>query len=812
MHTFHKEKPSYNRGLINTQQLKGSRIINSAQAHINLKNSEKLEGGSPVLPIPDGIDPKTIPAHSNCKVEMITPYKDGSGGIQFYIARIRHADQKKLDIPYCWWRYPDGHQEWKCKQPLENNRILLNLPNILKYPDKPVYAGEGEKVARAIQKLFSDCVATTSSGGARAASKSDWSVLEDRDVVLFPDNDASGYAYRDEIYRLAKLAGARSIGIFCTKVLTEYAVENGTIVDKVRPISKEWAEEKEIATIINSHGLSWEDSTQEILSLVAQENPLYKNIEPRLSKGWDLADAQAEGWTAEYLIELEQILQQKGESLFIDYPEPETSLVEAGEDWDDLPPPTTSLLLPVEPFNKLLLPEPMQEFVTDIAYRMRCPMDFIAIPIISMFGSLIGTNCGIRPKQYDDWLEVPNLWGCIVGRPGSYKSPALKESLSPLKTLEKKAYEKYAKDIKEYDTKQEALKILAATQKNGEISDDLQIPTRPVCQRFQTNDVTVEKLTELLNQNPRGLLYFRDELMGFFATLDKQGNDVYRSFYLEAWGGTNAFTTDRISRGTIHCDKVCISILGGTQPSKLLPYLQKVIQNFENDGLLQRFQLLVYPDEVAWEYVDSPPNQAAQEEILALAEKIISMDFTQYGAQAEQTVSIPYFRFTPEAQSVVAEWLTELNTIKIKKEKHPAIAEHLSKYPKLMVALALNFHIIEIAAGKSTGQVTLQSAQRAMAWCDYLELHARRIYGMVLDSLPVPASVVLEKIKKGILKENFSLRDVYKPGWRSIGKNPKIAEEACNYLVGAGYLKVQTIESSSKRKVKVYRINPKIWN
>ena len=40
------------------------------------------------------------------------------------------------------------------------------------------------------------------------------------------------------------------------------------------------------------------------------------------------------------------------------------------------------------------------------------------------------------PATATDWTEVPNLWGCIVGRPGTMKSPAMGEALKPLHRLE----------------------------------------------------------------------------------------------------------------------------------------------------------------------------------------------------------------------------------------------------------------------------------------------------------------------------------------------------------------------------------------
>jgi len=72
-----------------------------------------------------------------------------------------------------------------------------------------------------------------------------------------------------------------------------------------------------------------------------------------------------------------------------------------------------------------------------------------------------------------------------------------------------------------------------------------------VAKRYLVNDATVEKLGELLNHNPNGLLLFRDELSGFLHTMDRPGHENDRAFYCEAWNGTGAYTYDRIGRGTL---------------------------------------------------------------------------------------------------------------------------------------------------------------------------------------------------------------------------------------------------------------------
>jgi putative DNA primase/helicase len=103
--------------------------------------------------------------------------------------------------------------------------------------------------------------------------------------------------------------------------------------------------------------------------------------------------------------------------------------------WPD-PKPLPTGLLPVAPFDVSLLPDALAPWVADIAERMQCPLDFVAVPAMIALGAVIGRKIGVRPQLRTDWLEVPNLWGCIVGRPGTLKSPAQTQALQPIRRLE----------------------------------------------------------------------------------------------------------------------------------------------------------------------------------------------------------------------------------------------------------------------------------------------------------------------------------------------------------------------------------------
>ena len=175
--------------------------------------------------------------------------------------------------------------------------------------------------------------------------------------------------------------------------------------------------------------------------------------------------------------------------------------------------------LPAVPaFDALLLPESLRPWVVDIADRAQAPLDFPAAGAIVGLSSVLGRRLGIKPKRQDDWLVVPNLWGLIVGPPGFLKSPMLREVLKPLTRLETEAGDEYKAARVEFEFQEAAMtaqrkKILA----KGADRDEMVIALRelqadaPVQRRYVVNDPTVEKLGEILNANPAGVLLFRDE-------------------------------------------------------------------------------------------------------------------------------------------------------------------------------------------------------------------------------------------------------------------------------------------------------------
>lgn len=264
-----------------------------------------------------------------------------------------------------------------------------------------------------------------------------------------------------------------------------------------------------------------------------------------------------------------------------------------------------SNLLPVPAFDADLLPDALRPWVADIADRMQCPLDFPAVGAMIVLAAVVGRKVGIRPKMRDAWQVIVNLWGLLIGRPGIMKSPPLKEVLKPLHRLEALAKKEYADAMQEYATRAivaVARKKVTQTEiekavKRGDadpdkmaadlLAEDEQPPTR---RRYIVNDSTVEKMGIIFNENPNGLLGYRDEIQGLLRGLDKPGREDYRTFYLECWAGDGRFTWDRVGRGTLDIEACCLSFIGTIQPGPLQSYQFSAAAGGQgDDGLLHAF-------------------------------------------------------------------------------------------------------------------------------------------------------------------------------------------------------------------------------
>ena len=116
-------------------------------------------------------------------------YRTLTGEYAFDILRWDTATGKDIRPSY---QNSEGRTEWKLPPEYKDNRPLYRGERLALDTGKKVLVVEGEKACEAAELLFPEYIAVTWPGGAQAVEKSDWSILADRRVLLWPDNDEPG--------------------------------------------------------------------------------------------------------------------------------------------------------------------------------------------------------------------------------------------------------------------------------------------------------------------------------------------------------------------------------------------------------------------------------------------------------------------------------------------------------------------------------------------------------------------------------------------------------------------------------------------
>lgn len=677
---------------------------------------------------------------------------------------------------------------WKPEIDWQLNKLpFYRLIKLQSRPESmPVVIVENERSALALSKLGVCAVSLVQ--GMNFVCRTDWSPLNGLECVfLMTSNNDIGMGFTEEVYLQLKLLASPPL----LKVVTLTNFDEND--DPLDCLKKEYKTRYEDNTLVD------EDDSIVVYVKDAKRSFFQLILDDLIS--------QAEVFS----IELEGVTEQDATT----WPAPISLKNEEP---------------PVMAMTKKMLPKAIRNFL--INANPELPLNYIAVTAIVAMGSIIGSGCGMCQKKLDDsWFEYPNLWAVLIGEPGVKKTPSMEPILYFIDRLqdEYSVQHKNREHTTNFDmighkaklddlTKQ--IKALAiADPDETTVEETLALKkdfkklskAKPVnnLRLIKTSETSVQSMTKIQSENPRGILSVCDELSGWLKDLYGK-NQSDRGYYLSGWSGKQTYTDIKIGRGITQADNICIGLLGTIQPDKFKIYVQKAAQG-DNDGLIQRFQLAVYPDTPKeWMPVDYKQDEEEIERIYSIFKTLAEIDFLEFGATKNDYANSPCFHYDEEAQQIFDGWYENLNTKKIKDEPNPLIVEHLSKYPKLFASLSLIFHCIELANDDEfDGDVSAYAANMAITWCDYLETHARRVYAQS-DSLDKNKSVIKlsEMIKAKYVISPFNAKDIYGRHRKGLS-NAELVDAACEVLVEKNWLKkLEPKKGNGRPPLTKYIINP----
>ena len=302
-------------------------------------------------------------------------------------------------------------------------------------------------------------------------------------------------------------------------------------------------------------------------------------------------------------------------------------------------------------------------------------------------------------------------------------------------------------------------------------------PQKPPYRQIIVNETTPEALHAKCMDHPCSLLNFSDELSSWFNSMEKKGHETERALWLKGWTGDQSHSIATLSRGDVYVEKLCLSVLGGMQPGRWRAYMRDVVAGSSGDGLVQRLQLAIWPDEAEQEYTDIPADDAIAARVEARFRELIAI-----GEGAELPI---VYKFTSDAQELFIAWWNRMSQKRAASRRRRSIESHYAKFKSLLPSLALIFQLFDDADQRLFDDdipgpkesvpcvVNATNVQRAMAFCKWLVPHVERSYGCMLNSVGV--ETLTGKIRSGKLEikpdewvDSFSYTDLLRKEWKGL--------------------------------------------
>lgn len=215
-----------------------------------------------------------------------------------------------------------------------------------------------------------------------------------------------------------------------------------------------------------------------------------------------------------------------------------------------------------------IFPEDYQSYILETNKTLTFSKDYIACSMLCAISTCIGNKVKIRIKN--GYIDSPIFWFAIVGSRGANKTHPVASIMQPFKTIENNNFIKYTSDLLDFNS-------MPDDQKNKS--------KKPQFKQHIVSDFTIEALYQVLSFNKKGVLLYKDELVGFFKDMNKykkSGGD--EEFFLESFNN-GSFTINRKTQDTLRLDKININIIGTIQDEVLM----QLAGNHTENGLIDRF-------------------------------------------------------------------------------------------------------------------------------------------------------------------------------------------------------------------------------
>lgn len=381
-----------------------------------------------------------------------------------------------------------------------------------------------------------------------------------------------------------------------------------------------------------------------------------------------------------------------------------------------------------------VFPAKLQDMVLALARQENYSIEYTMASLIAAASTAIGNAVNIRIRG--GWISSPVLYMILVGRPGMGKTPPLDFAFRPIRKRD-------AKIIKQFKTDMEYFNSILESHK-GKKDERPSLPPKPILKRTIISDFTPEALIRAIDNNPRGVAVYVDEIMGMFNAVNQYNKGQLIEQLLTAFSGKPLDVSRCSMPIPIHIERPFINIVGTMQTTRVHELVDK---GYKDNGLLDRI-IFVYPSsqEIPDWQMDEDSASSSFEKYSTLWENIINrISEIPFTIDENEGIVQNVLNFSPEASAWFTNWrnasIRAVNQIK----DDTLVDSRIMKTPVIAARLALVFQILRWACGEAHKDfVDIDSTKSAIRLTSYFEDCFSNIQRfMIMESI--------EPQKKGLL-------------------------------------------------------------
>lgn len=399
-----------------------------------------------------------------------------------------------------------------------------------------------------------------------------------------------------------------------------------------------------------------------------------------------------------------------------------------------------------EDFPTHLIPEPFKSYVKQESRMLEVPIAMVLFPLVSIFSGLFAKHKRAKAISFEKYVAPIFIWNMGIMEKGSKKSGALKAGAKFVDAIQDRLQDNCRKKMKKNKikilTKKSILskKLTTVESKIEEQFEDREQARQeleklmPPSETLTLNQATTAALIEDFHDTDYGIINVLDEISSLFSTLGNEFSTGQRQLLLQAHNGDEVYKKKTKGMAPIEIRDFCITLAGNTQPAIFKNLFGGGNLVVENDGLIERVQLITSCEElkpmdtIKKPYVDKYTDNVSN--LFDAAWDSIHYFDEQTKEYCPKIMDI--INFTEGAEDCYIKFRNKIKRMKFA-TKSSYMKGYIAKTTRTAISLSTIFFLIDnLYHNKGHKKIQVCHIERASHWVDFLiKVEAPKIDAML---------------------------------------------------------------------------------